>query len=386
MSKAIAHFLGEAESVADRLIADAEKICSYPSEDIRLITESLPTLSRKLEHLGLDPNDTTPEELYFSLRSKVRDTHELFNKWTGFESPTTKTSQLLEICERAADGMTVYGLKKSVAKSLLRSNPPKQTMKKLNYRSLESMLKRENIDSLFAGITSLESALWRKKFNSQLKQLSANDFEDRQLEIVKADKKYAVILKKTITPNYLFGSLCLNSVATDLKKTGLSLAIKIFETASEVRGWSAAVKMKQLSPDLGRYVALNVSTSPKYAAQFYGLPIDFHHLEAKNESILERLSNTILPLAWWKDAQHLAVRTDAKPVSLNLNDLLADEYRSAKFEDRQTDKFHEAFWRQLITRYLKYPSFRAEALKELEPELVLDEDGPAGAPSSLEVI
>jgi hypothetical protein len=49
----------------------------------------------------------------------------------------------------------VYSLKRNVAKELLRSHPPRRLMKQLSFRSVDSMLKRENVCELYAGLDEI---------------------------------------------------------------------------------------------------------------------------------------------------------------------------------------------------------------------------------------
>ena len=79
--------------------------------------------------------------------------------------------------------MTCWAIKHSVAKKLLKQTPPKKVMKLLGYRSVDSMLKRENIDELFGSLRFVESDQWLIMFVKTYKKLQPQDFETRKIKI-----------------------------------------------------------------------------------------------------------------------------------------------------------------------------------------------------------
>ena len=54
-------------------LAELERSNGHPNADLRLTSEVMQGLSGKIKALGLDPKDTTPEELYEVLNLKLKE-------------------------------------------------------------------------------------------------------------------------------------------------------------------------------------------------------------------------------------------------------------------------------------------------------------------------
>src|ERR1035438_885963 len=128
--------------------------------DSRLTSEIIVNSKRKLKELGLDSDDTTPEELTRALSNLVELHDSFLAKALGGVDAADVSDMLPKITKYSnsiAKTKTVWGIKHAVAKRLLKAMPPKTLMKKLGYRSIDSMLKRESIDDLYAGVRTAES-------------------------------------------------------------------------------------------------------------------------------------------------------------------------------------------------------------------------------------
>src|SRR2546423_1816593 len=61
---------------------------------------------------------------------------------------------------------------------------PKNVMKQLGYKSIDSLLKRENMGELFAALRFAESPTWLNKFIEGYSSLGSGDFETRQINVI----------------------------------------------------------------------------------------------------------------------------------------------------------------------------------------------------------
>src|SRR5262249_26011319 len=86
MSKALAQLLDQPQTVAESAIAKLEHLSGYQSTDVQLLSEITTKVRAKTKQLGLDPNDTTAEELYHSLQAKLRNDNERFAEKAGLSS------------------------------------------------------------------------------------------------------------------------------------------------------------------------------------------------------------------------------------------------------------------------------------------------------------
>src|SRR5579884_3969626 len=165
MSKRIARLLGEPEHQIAKSIGRLEAKNGYPSHDARLLAENAQKVRAKLVDLKLDPDDTTAEELYHALQVRFERCSRLFDEYFGAEKYDfiQKAAKAIKLLEPYAQNARQWGLRSKAAKEVLRQLPPKQLMKQLNYRSVESLLKRENLAEIYLSASRLESSNWLRK-------------------------------------------------------------------------------------------------------------------------------------------------------------------------------------------------------------------------------
>src|SRR5437868_15448289 len=100
MSQRIARILDESEHQVTKLISKLEDKNGYPSHDVRLLAENIQKIRNKMTELGLDPEDTTGEELYHALLVKFQQDSNLFDVEHGaitldFDQKSAKAADLL---------------------------------------------------------------------------------------------------------------------------------------------------------------------------------------------------------------------------------------------------------------------------------------------------
>ena len=129
-------------------IKQLEQASGKQGVDVRLTAEIIGQVHQKTKELGLDPNDTTGKELYSALLAKFKKHDSHLAKTIGATDPED-AQQLMPLIKQAAEAVKtprkVWVLKKSVAKDFLKKTPPPNIMKRLGYKSIDSMLKNENI-------------------------------------------------------------------------------------------------------------------------------------------------------------------------------------------------------------------------------------------------
>src|SRR5580704_14077175 len=72
MTRVLSELLGATEPTFHRVISRLEAVSGHSNTDIRLSTEIERATKHKLKELGLDPKDTTGEELYAALQQRVK--------------------------------------------------------------------------------------------------------------------------------------------------------------------------------------------------------------------------------------------------------------------------------------------------------------------------
>lgn len=378
-------------------VKELEHFSGWQSTDVRLLAEINHKVRITTKELGLDPDDTTGPELYHALLAKAeQDEQKLAH---------LSSEQLIEKITRAHKSYKVYALKHSVAKDILRHHPPRRLMKHLNYRSIDSMLKRENIAELYAVLPAIEYSRWMGVFWKDLAKLQPSDFESRKIEIVNMPKKRWGLLdqKQEVSNLTLLGAVAVwpNSAGN------LGLAVKIAQHINILRAECAYIKLRQVETDFGKNLVEILRQSLQGPLQLARMPISwktiFHHYGRRHPSehteffgphLLHEDIRAHYPLhilakvspvfGWWHGLEHVAKQAEKDVVSLNIADILAS--RAKPYEQRSTGHVHQSLWHEFIDRYLDHPSVEQRIIGHLEPQTIPIEDLKVSPPSTAEKI
>ena len=142
--------------------------------------------------------------------------------------------------------------------------PPKVMMKKLGYRSIESMLKNENFYEIYAGLRFSEGPDWLNQYNELFqKSVVPSNFENREIEIVIMDHDKWVDLAETFVKKKLHN-------VTHSKEMGVIIVVPMHQThmrgltlktlpllfhyINEIRLYSAFFKLKSTAPHFGKTI------------------------------------------------------------------------------------------------------------------------------------
>jgi hypothetical protein len=300
MSKRIADLLDQPERLVSKMIMKLEGKNGYPSHDVRHLALNIQQARRKLADLDLDPDDTTAEELYHALQAKYQKDSLAFDVENNFHSLSfeSKVGKAKEIIEKNTVLPQRWVLKSTAAKNLLRRQPPKKLMKQLSYRSIESMLKRENIGRLFIEANSAESDAWRKQLQNGISKLDSTAFEMREISITWLNYSPG---SSPLVYNDDIGALAL--AHTDLTENSRLLGLAVL-----------------IEDFLGSLASETVSI---------------------RSNILQ----------WWKDTNGLIADLDGHPVSMNLKDASLNHAGQHEFTTRFLSAGRAGFWESLVDRY-----------------------------------
>ena len=192
MAHALSQLLDAHEPLFTMEMQDLERISGHASIDVKLIAEISQKFRMKIKELGLDPDDTTANELYHALQGLMKLHNEYLTKAVGCKLDSDLDSQCKAI-KKAIDKLnipkTCWVMKQSVAKKILKAYPPKKVMKYLGYKSIDSMIKREPIIELYAACRVIETTSWQNNFIKTYKKLTPSDFELREIKIIVLTKE-----------------------------------------------------------------------------------------------------------------------------------------------------------------------------------------------------
>jgi hypothetical protein len=380
----------------------------HPSTDIRFSTEVARQTKDKLRQLHLDPNDTTPEELYHALQEKIRDDDERLTRVlrsraaTYVSAEADVTDGMVHALRKLPDSKRCFALKPSALKAIMKKVPPKKAMKQLGYRSLDSFLKHEAPISILSAAWLSEDHHWHKRFRAEYKRLTPADFENRSIAIIQLNSaRWRDLAERTVNEqkhNLLafkeFGVVAFLPLPahapTGSATVSLSLAL---HELNEIRAATTFLKLNQVRPDFGKMVQKVADQDPELSSELldqnvpwkliqrYYARLTHHWSEAVFEPHLqledmvwhpiEEALSTIEPaFRFWQGGAHLGMLHGHGPVSCNVIDAALNYCNRLSFEQRLAPYFQHSLWHELLMRYLQPQAVEQAVLSELQPQLV----------------
>lgn len=386
-----------------------EAASGHPNHDIRVTNEVVQSAKNKLRELGLDPEDTTPEELYHALQQQVTADDARLNRRLRTLAATYVSAEadvvagMVHALQQLPDSKRCFALKASVLKSILKKVPPKKAMKRLGYRSLDSCLKHEPPISVLAAAHLAEDEHWHKRLLAQYKQLGAGDFENRSIQILEfTAERWRELAEQAVGQqqhNLLcfkeFGALVFLPLPADAPSgsTVASLSLALHEL-NEIRAGSTFLKLCQVRSDFGEIVLGVAGTDePRLSSRVFDQIMPWRliqhyyarltnrelkevaepHLQLEDiawHPIEESLSAIEPGMKFWQNSGHLGLVNRHGPVSMNVVDAALGACNHIPFEHRISSYFQRSLQHELMLRYLQPGTVEQAVIGELQPQLV----------------
>lgn len=409
MSKFLSTLLDAKEPLFSLSLQQLEKASGHKAVDNKLKAEILEKAHKAMRELGLDHEDTTGRELYQALLNKAKEHDAHLAKSIG----ATDTESVEEIVPLVISKVAevdmprdCWVIKRSVAKEFLRSMPPKNIMKRLGYRSVDSMLKQENISEVYGALRFAEDGDWLNEFNKQYEKLTPSDFETREIELVVMPKdRWGDIAEKFVQKKRHFH--------THLKELGVVLilptkedkmpgvATKAFSLTfhyyNEIRLYSAFFKLKQVEQDFGKIFVETLTAEPdmgpimagenihwRVIQRYFGKLKDEYHPEVFEPHVqpedlhwrhAEDVMYQVAPeLEFWKDMDYVGLMYDGRPVTFNLMDVSLSYSNRIPYEDRYIYHYREALWNEIFVRYMGEKTLEEQVLRQLDNDMIAPEN------------
>lgn len=411
MSRFISELLGASEPLFTMSLKQLEEASGNPSADVRLTAEILGKVRLKTEELGLDPDDTTPRELHSALIGLIERHDKHLVKHLGGKDPEN-AEELMPLMRKAWEKVdapkSCWVLKKTVARAMLKKTPPANIMKHLGYRSVDSMLKHENLGEIYGALRFAETPEWLNAFNEQYKSLKPQDFETRQIEIVEmslerwGDIAAPFIHKKRHNITHLkeLGVILMLPINKDVKLRGIAIFTfpLLFHYLQEIRLYSAFFKLQQVKPNFGKIIVETLIADPGNHAIMAGKHIHWRVIQRyfgkleheKHPEVFEphvqpedlhwRRAEDILykidpELGFWRDLDFVGIMDkDQRPVTLNMLDIAASYVNQTPYAERAVYHFRESLWNEVFMRYMGQKNLEQQVLAQLDNDMIKPED------------
>lgn len=397
--------MGAAEPAFRQQLMRLEQAAGLPGADIRLMMEIVNETRGKLRDLGLDPHDTTGPELYAALHAKLlRDEVQVraaLNMRADGSPQAVLEAARAYLAKMKLPSQT-FVVKQSVMRSLIKKLQPKATMKRLGYRSLDSMIKHEPAALLLAATSIAESPEWHRRRLEAYKKLRARDFEVRKVSFhLPATKRwpelaaeYTAKAKHNMLVVPELGAVVVLPLEHDLPGLAITTLLLGVDSVNEMRALGSYLKLQQVKPDFGGHFTEALLHEPLTAAEFAGERLPWKALQwfygrGHSQYYPDAFEPYVQPedLSWhdaedllahlhpslefWQGSQLLALLdTKGHTVSLNMLDVALSVCNGLSYTERIVRHMRMSLSRELMARYLHHDNLHALLLGKLDAELV----------------
>lgn len=404
MSRLLSELLAAEEPMFGMAIKRLEQASGNMSVDVRLTAEIVGKVHVKMKALGLDPQDTTGNELYHALMSIIGKHDAFLAERIGITDPTDVSkvlSRIQEVIEALDVPKNAWVMKYSVAKRLLKATPPKKVMKQLGYRSVDSMIKREKMSELFGAIRFIETPEWQASFVRKYKTLKASDFEIRPVEIITLSKQkwngaaedFVRQRHHNITHLKELGAiLVLPLPVKQLPGITITTLSLLLHYINEIRLYSSFFKSRQVSPTFSQTLVDTLLDDPGQHATVAGQHIHWRvihrHFSRADKAHPEQFEPHVEPedLLWrkaeetlyrlepalhfWYDMDYVAVEFDGRPVSFNLIDMAVNYVNGLPYRHQSVHHMRDSLWNEIYLRYMGEEIIEKQVLKALNNDII----------------
>lgn len=395
MPHRLARLLGKMSGGFEHLIQTVESTIDGRAIDVGLLGEIAQKAAELKHQMRLDPHDTTAQELYHVLLSRIRDdNHQLACSLSGkHPNAVSEMSPLiLKSLQASSRAYDCFAIKPAVLKRILKANPPRETMKQLHYRSIASMLKHEQPEMITVMSRYLEDAVWQQRHNDELATVEPTDMISRRPIVLSLDK---AALIKAFEPTMQRHHLVLHA-----KEAGIVALVptsrKVIECYTirtvalmmyylqELGSLNTLGKLLLGQPDFGTRYADAVARDHDNHIQVAGYPVHWrsmHHAVtihgdheafepsvARHEWRYQSLNDSLQPLladnAPWSGMSSIVVPYET-PLSAHIVDIAIDASYDRAFEDRSLKYARRELEHELLRRYLAHPRVQTVVLSRL---------------------
>ena len=394
MSRLIASLLDADQRSFAKTIERLEHMCLQPGVDTKLTAEIITQSREKARRLNLDPKDTTKEELYYGLLSKARDDDNSLRVKFGFTLDTSslKASQTIaKETNKLIKKDKVICMKPATVKKLLKAVPPKRTMKQLKFRSIDSVLKREDPLVLYALACRIEDKSWKSQTQARMKRLHPNDALETTVQVISLPKAWLDKLKNADFDSVIqtvpeTGSiLILPTLPVGMTGSILLTVCLILQAAQQLAIESLPFRTKALSagyaqllPDIAigqieQIESIHGLTPSWYAVyrllaeRSHESNLDFEFMlnDLEWQSTETKLASLATELDFWVGTHYIGVETESRQISFHVVDVAASLVLDRKFSGQIVSHLKSSLWNELQLRYLKQDNMERAIVSQL---------------------
>lgn len=382
MSKVIAELLGADRREFDKIISRLEHMCLRPGVDIKLGSEIMSQTRQKSIQLGFDPVDTTKKELYYGLLAKAEKDDAELRTILGINEKTNSFiagNRIAQNTSKLLKKEVVVALQPITVKKILKAVPPKKTLRLLKFRSIDSVLKRENPLIIYGLAKKIEDKTWNSQIQARLKRLQPGDVLDSKVSVLSlpdgwAEKVHKHSFEHIVFPVAETGTvLIFPTLPLSLKGSVLLTTALVLQVAQRLCVESLPYRTKALSKGYENLLPEISAGKTEQIKPIFGLQPNWHTVyqllatQAKKripefelvigdlewESIEAKLVSICKNLDFWINSHYLGISGSPKCTSFNLVDVTASLVLDKKYNNQITSHMRASLWNELQFRYMK---------------------------------
>jgi len=284
-------------------------------------------------------------------------------------------------------------VKQSFVKSILKTNSPKKLMKLLGLRSIDSVIKRANINEFLALAYAVENEAWLTKLHNSYKKLRAGDLQSgvstlfvissKNWEKLSASEHKSQVLVRPVPE---IGAILITPAKERFPGDSLSLVLAIIEALSELRMYSAYFRHISVQNDLGLKFSDALHRGlPSLPASGYAVSWrDFQRYLSADEELfdeirqphfqmedlrapsgIETLAKHFDQIKFWQPLEGVFHDDPKLAISCHLIDVLAAAANDKEPEHVPLDYMRAKLWENLGSKYLSEKYLQSEILKNI---------------------
>ncbi len=383
MTRLISDILSAKEPEFSHNLHSWERLAHKPAVDIVLSGDIKGSVKETVNKLGLDEKDTTPRELYYSLKKRAVDDSIILEKKMGAkttDSPEQIAKKAIVYAQKLLSEYSFWSIKQSAAKKIIKAVPPKKLMKILGYRSIDAVLKRESA-GLILVLASLVDPDYALRLAAQYKKLQPSDFDTHKVSVELIPKEILAKLRKQnlLTNQYILnayqtGAIIVVPPTKRFKGDSLLLLSSIIEAAKGVAMYSSYFKTLSVEKKFGENIAqLLLQGLTNNSRSRIGTGWSSLHALAKKDP--SKLPESIGPhihdddlktpslsdieeITFWHDKLYVVQVHPEGIISCNILDVLINVANEVPHE-RSVRLYGQSYlWDELIARYLLHEPIR----------------------------
>ena len=394
MSKYLGQLMQADQRSLDSIIQRLELMCLRPGVDTKLTAEVITVSREKVRQLGLDPQESTKQELYYGLLARAQTDDDVLRRKLDISQSSDAhdiANKIAQTCQKLVTKDIVVCMQPATVKLILKSVPPKRTLRLLHFRSIDSVLKRENPLALYALAMKIEDKSWHTQIQARLKRLQPRDAREASVQIISLPAEWLDKLNEYSFDNFIMpvpeiGSILLFPTVPFSTKGAVLLAITLVLQASQrlavesmpYRTRALTIGYERMLPDIAAGVLEELEPihglQPNWNAVYqllaereYKQIGDFEFIlsDLEWQSTETKLASIASELDFWVNTHYLGFPNDQLPISMHVVDAAANLVLKKQFNNQIVSHLKSSLWNELQLRYLHQENIEKSLISQL---------------------